>query len=298
MFQNERSFRREPGTDSQVSFDGLGDIPAAFERFLRAVSARISDEFCAPVGKGPFTAVACGLSSALLDIDSEDCVVSLRLAPATASAYLIIDRRFARWAVDVLLGAPPAFAGQWQGALTELDLRAIAVLIELAAGELKTAFANVCGISSARLLPSRGEIISQGGGIEIIMLASDLEVSGFSCPLRLLVPAALARSARPAALAPVDDSLRERLGSALANATVDVQAVLRGADMRFGDLMRLRPGIVMALPRKAGSSIDCQVNGVVKFHGEMVRSGVSPALLIQHLDANSEAQATPSVPAP
>jgi flagellar motor switch protein FliM len=71
------------------------------------------------------------------------------------------------------------------------------------------------------------------------------------------------------------DAQKRALIQALDEAVFDVEAVLTGAGIHVDDVLRLKPGMIVGLPHKLGTPVECQVNGVSGFRGEMLQSGNS-----------------------
>jgi flagellar motor switch protein FliM len=68
---------------------------------------------------------------------------------------------------------------------------------------------------------------------------------------------------------------RQSLREALDAASLEVEAVLPAGGIRIRDLLRLKPGSILALPRKAGTPVEGHVNGVATLQGELVGTGGS-----------------------
>src|SRR5581483_4667842 len=74
-------------------------------------------------------------------------------------------------------------------------------------------------------------------------------------------------------------SPREDLRSALGAARVEVDAVLSGSTMRMSDVLALAPGEIVLLNQQVTARLECRINGLPKFRGELIHSGKRPALL-------------------
>jgi len=116
----------------------------------------------------------------------------------------------------------------------------------------------------------------------VLAFSAEVTLQGSADRLCLVVPSLLARVLRePNAPAVPARGAAEALLESLASARLDVQAVLRGADIRVRDLLRLQPGMVLELPHKTGTPFDCQLNGVTRLRVEMMRADSGAALVVQ-----------------
>jgi flagellar motor switch protein FliM len=258
-----------------------------FDRFLAALGSLITGQLGLPFEIRPASAAQGSLGVALADGNADGCVVSLELEPFPGVAYLTFGRALVGASIEILLGAPLAFAGQPRETLTELDLHVIDGLVDSAVQELQKSFGAISPASLVRTATDLPADLSAGDECDepVAVFSAEIRVNEHADRMRLILPAAFARTpgrSGSSAEAP-KDSGRERLAQALTSASVELQAVLKGSDIRFRDLLRLRSGMVLALPQQAGSPVECHVNGVPKFRGEMIRRGRGAAMLVQCL---------------
>jgi flagellar motor switch protein FliM len=259
----------------QESTAATAEIAAAFERFMRGFQDSVAAQFCTGVEVVGTSSASCSRTTALGAVQ-DAFAVSLDMSPVGGTAHLVLGGRFAGWAADLLMGAPLAFAGQSREALTQLDRQALEGFVDTVIDELRTAWKGLGEVEFRRRSGRAGEASGEPDANEtVVMLSADLTFGENSDVLRLIVPEARANG--PAA---APNGSKQKLMEALSCASVEIQAVLRGSDLRFRDLARLRPGMVLALPLKAGP-IDCQINGVTRFRGEMIRTAAGAALLVQ-----------------
>jgi flagellar motor switch protein FliM len=267
---------RRPGTAASVD-----TAPAlyAFGKFLSAFAREVAGYLSAPVSAAEGRVVRQSRREALRHTGAGGYTVAYSIKPGVERGFLVLGRQFAGWAAEVLLGAPAAVAGQPREHLTDLERHSIDSLLDILPGLLDRAFGELFGVTFSRASDIGRAPASDDEG-SVLVFTADLTFIETPSEVALILPEHLADGSQP-----VDALQREQdrrlLLEALARATVDVEVVLKGSDMRLGDLMRLRPGMVLALPHKAGATVDCQVNGVTKFRGEMTRSAAGPGLLIQ-----------------
>ena len=112
----------------------------------------------------------------------------------------------------------------------------------------------------------------------VLVLTAEITLRESADSIRLIVPSVLVRLAsgqvrESATMAAAAN--RQALLDALDAASLEVEAVLPAGDIRIRDLLRLKPGSILALPCKADTPIEGHVNGVAKLQGELVNTGKS-----------------------
>jgi flagellar motor switch protein FliM len=254
----------------------------AFEEFLSNTAALVAGNLNVPVEIRLSAADLRTLSEVLAETEPADCAVSLDLSPFQGSAYLILGGRFLTATLDILLGAPAEPERVAREYLTAVDLKVVESLIDGVLGKLRKAWQPICDASWRTLGVDVG---GKGGGAdadaaEVLVLTAEVVIHDCTDAFRLVLPALFARAAGGA------DSIageqpRQLLANALADATFGVEAVLHGSGIRIGDALRFKPGMILRLPQKAGTPLECRINGVAKMRGEMIQTGNSVAFEVQ-----------------
>jgi flagellar motor switch protein FliM len=256
----------------------------AFEEFLSNTAALVAGDLNVPVEIRLSAADLRTLSEVLAETEPADCAVSLDLSPFQGSAYLILGGRFLTAALDTLLGAPAEPERIAREYLTTVDLKVVESLIDGVLGELRKAWQPICDASWSTLgldVGGKGSgADADAGAAEVLVLTAEVVIHDCTDAFRLILPALFARAAGET------DSIageqpRQLLANALADATFGVEAVLHASGIRIGDALRFKPGMVLRLPQKAGTPLECRINGVTKMHGEMIQTGDSVAFEVQ-----------------
>jgi flagellar motor switch protein FliM len=276
---------------AECAFDALPAgkveiVKRAFGEFLNRLAELLPAHLQTPcdvrfssAGQRPSSAVSA-------EMDSAGCCVSLDLSPLPGKAYLVFGRGFVHTVLETLLGAPDGAASVPRQALTAIDLHLLRELIDVTVEELCQAWTLACDQS---LHMVRGEIavqmsLSESDDPSVLFLQAEVVLHGGTDHLSLVVPALLVRMAGEdgATAACLGAEAQKRaLIQALDGAVLDVEAVLTGAGIHVDDVLRLKPGVVLGLPHKLGTPVECQVNGVSGLRGEMLQSGNSLVLELQ-----------------
>jgi flagellar motor switch protein FliM len=252
----------------------------AFEKFRGGLSTLLTGYFCVPAEIQFAGADQQPLAQALSQGHNGACTVFLELHSFQNRAYLALGHNFVCTALELLLGAPAEVTGAPRESLTEVDLHVIQGLVELVAGELRDAWQSICG-ASFRLV-SAG-LAGRFAGAEaddrsVLVLTAQVALRDSTDSIQLIVPSVLVRLAAEQVLdspTTAGAANRHALLEALDAASLEVEAVLPAGDIRIRDLLRLKPGLILELPRKADTPIQGRINGVAKFQGELVNTGKS-----------------------
>jgi len=252
----------------------------AFEKFRSGLSALLTGYFSVPAEIRLAGADQQPLARALSQSQSGACTVFLELHSFHNCAYLALGHNFVCAALDMLLGAPAEVTAAPRESLTEVDLHVIQGLVELVAGELREAWQSIGG-TSFRLV-SAG-LAGQFAGAEaddrsVLVLTAEVAMRDSTDSIQLIVPSLLVRLAAeqvPDSATAAGAANRRALLDTLDAASLEVEALLPAGDIRIRDLLRLKPGLILELPRKADTPIEGHINGVAKLQGELVNTGKS-----------------------
>lgn len=252
----------------------------AFDKFRSGLSALLTGYFCVPADIRFAGADQQPLSQALSQDQSGACSVFLELHSFQNCAYLTLGHSFVCTALELLLGAPAEVTAAPRESLTEVDLHVIHGLLELVVDELCDAWQSIGGASFRLASAGLAERFAgaEAGDRSVLVLRAEVGMRDSTDSIRLIVPSVLVRLAAEQ----VSDSAttagaanRRALLDALDAASLEVEAFLPAGDIRVRDLLLLKPGSILELPRKADTPIEGHINGVAKFQGELVNTGKS-----------------------
>jgi flagellar motor switch protein FliM len=250
----------------------------AFQSYLDRLSEALAGYLCTPLEIRFSGADQLPLQEALGENGDNACLMRVDLTPFRGVAYLALGSKFAGAVLEALLGASADAADIPRDSLTEVDLHILEDLITLLTAELRRTWKPICGcgfellsVHSRQTLPA-----VESGGASVLALSAEVVLNGSASVLRLMLPSLLVRLA----FAPRPEAATETAGAsallgAVSSASLQLEAVLRGARIRMRDLLDLRPGHTLELPHRTGAPIACHVNGVMKFAGELVGGGES-----------------------
>jgi flagellar motor switch protein FliM len=213
------------------------------------------------------------------DAMDNGCVAALRTEPFQGGAAVYVDPKVAFAAVDVLLGGDGTSTGEWNRQLSEIELTLMEGLLLVAARE--------CAAAWGSKPDARPEIEKLGSPQDsrftfephgsVLAVGFELKIGTSTGALKLAIPAAeAAKLSQHAGAAPAIQSaglpgttvaLWEKLGAEM---TTIVDVRLQGPTMRLRDVLSIRAGDVFDLGEPCGAPMAGLVNGILKFHGEVV----------------------------
>ena len=266
----------------------------AFQKFLGGLATLLPDCLYLPAEIRFAGAAQQPLTLALSEAGSGPCAVFLELSSFQNRAYLALGHNFVCTALELLLGAPAEGAGTPRESMTELDFHIVEGLVERVADELRGAWQSTCGASLRLVSTDSAERFAgaEPDGRSVLVLTAEITLRGSADSIRLMVPSVLVRLAsgqvrESASVAAASN--RQALFDALDGASLEVEAVLNAGEIRIRDLLRLKPGSILALPRKADTPLEGRVNGVAKLEGELVNTGKSVGFQVWSWPATGDA---------
>jgi flagellar motor switch protein FliM len=264
------AFRPERLLDEQLDL-----ARTAFQQFLDNVAPALPAYLASDVGISFAGASQRSLSAAMSDLEAGACVAPMDLSPFVGMAYLVLGRHLAGGVLENLMGAPMGTPEIPRNSLTTVDLQVLQDFLACLLGEVRAVWEPVCGCSFQPLPPTVPEASAVGDSVSVLVLDATVTLDGVSSALQLMIPSHLVRSAHLGQRPATDSAAsgREAFVEAVCSASFDVEAVLRESRIRVGDLLALKAGHTLALFHPTDEPIECQVNGVVKYRGEMVNNG-------------------------
>jgi len=252
----------------------------AFRKFLTGLAARLPGYLGVAVEIG-YAGSRQGPPSALIPEEPEAYAVLLELSPAPGQAILLVSRSLASAALESLLGAPEDLESECHEFLTDLDLKLLDGFVSVVSGELERAWQPMTEASFRAL---NAVAVGRSGKLNVaeqsvVVLSAEVVIRGASGSLHLVIPSLFVRLASEATAADAESGSgpardeSNMLLKALGSVSVRVDAVLHGSEIRIRDLLALKEGTLLMLPRQVGTPLEGQVNGVVKMRGSLISDG-------------------------
>ena len=269
-------------TPGALPADQIAFVETIHRKFLQSFARRLGETLETPVNTDLVGIEQMPFSDFLNSCDANACQVSLNAAEGTSRAILELSPGFLHRVLAVLIGAPETSVRPERG-ITGIERHILSGCINALILDLQETWAAYrvnLGAASIAGEDEQAQPVPEGGAV---VVTSVLQLGGSQESMRLAVPALMVRLAAIGmhkAKAPLPTASRPILLEALRTAGVQVEAILGGPSLRMRDLMALSPGQVLMLGPPANCSVECVVNGVSKFRGELVSNGRNQAFQI------------------
>jgi flagellar motor switch protein FliM len=286
---------------STVSSCAPGHLPASaivrvqriHRLFLKALEARLGESLQSQVTLGLADTRQATTGSFLQVAELGGYLLALDVAPTAGHAVLSYPTRLLRAVLDILLARPAGAPAARESQLTEIESHILRDFFDAFTGTLRKAWAPSFAVGFNRVsagLEDAKQILGASAGESVLVLTSRLKLAGVEHTFELALPGFLIRLAEvraTSAQAPEHPthSMEGIVAGPLGAAVVELQGVLRGATLKMGDLLALKPEQVLFLGTPVESSFDCLVNGTVQFTGDIVAGANRLGFQVQGLSS-------------
>jgi flagellar motor switch protein FliM len=296
--------RCEPLAAGQVASSVVATIEELHHAFLKNIQGGLAELLQDAVATSFQGTKQMPLSAPMRGVSSGDRAIQLDLAPLAASAYLVFPPALLFRVLDVLLGTPAAAPAEQDEekprAVTGIELFILREFFEIFAEALREVWKPVYATAFSQAPASfeeDGPAIPEDGSEAAVVLRSGIEVAGLTADFVLVLPTFLARMAHLKSVASVGregsgEPIGESILRSLGGATLNLDAVLRGATIRIRDLLAMAPGQVLTVANSEDSAFECLVNGNPQFTGVLAPSGERCALRVETLVGPPASQLT------
>jgi len=262
--------------------DQIGLVETIHRKFLQSLVRRLGDSLETAVTADLAGIEQIPFSDFLNSIDAGGCLIPLNAAPSGGRAVLELSPGFVRRVLGILIGAPDN-TPRPERLVTPIERHILSECFDNITLDLREAWASHRVKFEPEPMVQGGEQVQPAMEGIAIVVNSVLSLDGSTESIRLALPALLVRLAikdSSAKVVPAQAAGRQLVLEAMHTASVCVEAVLSGPTLRMQDLLSLEPGRVLALGPPANCSVECVINGVAKFRGELIANGRNQALQI------------------
>jgi flagellar motor switch protein FliM len=265
-------------------------------KFLQSWAAELGAQLRTPVAgeHRQFRPMLC--SDFLAEYGRAGCLVTLDVHPPPGKVILALPAGLLLRVVASLIGAPADEVSSGRTSLTTIEMH---ILREFFENLIRSFGAPWSAYHAAfRLKEIQAAGSSNGGGDteSMVVLESSLRFGEDEELLRAAIPPLMVRLAanegrqQPGAN---QSSVRDDLRAALGTAKVELEAVLAGSSMRISDVLALQPGEIVMLAQPVNARLECRINGLLKFRGELIHSRERAALMLEDMCRPTEGPVGP-----
>jgi flagellar motor switch protein FliM len=228
-------------------------------------------------------------------IASPSCIVSLSLRPYDGNALIEISPSVVFPILEIILGGKGKATDNHRREITEIEQQLLDVLFRIILNDLKEAWKSVAiinfRIETVATEPQMVQILSPTEAV--VSIAIEIRIGDNSGTLNLAIPAInikmigqkfeqqwMLRKSDPTEVE------QNRLLALLRPSQVVVDARLLGPRLTVRDLLDLEVGDCLGFDYRIDRPVDCLVNGVQKYRGQIVDAGNKKTFLVQDLPVN------------
>jgi len=270
-------------TPGVLPVDQLAFVEIIHRKFLLSLARRLSVCLETPVTTSLTGIDQMQFPDFIDSCDVDACLVEVTAEPGAGRAILELSPGLVHRMLSILIGVPDNTPLPERG-ITGIETHILRECLDAIVLELRETWASY-RIDFEPLPIAPGDRPAMEGAA--LILTSSVGVAGAQEAMRLALPALLVRLAvrlgandMAPAIAPSRATAKPLLLDAMRSASVRVEAVLGGSSLRLRDLSALEPGQVLMLGSPANCAVECLINGVSKFRGEMVSNGRTQGLQI------------------
>jgi flagellar motor switch protein FliM len=275
----------------QLPSDAITVVENIHRSFLKSAESELAELLQEPVAMGFRESTLEPVSKAL---QGDDRAIELDLSPLEGSAYLLFPPSLLFRVLDIMLATPEnTSSDQSRRSVTGIELYILREFFEVFAQSLRDVWAKIYPAAFIQVPPGddTGPKLPEGDDLALILRASVI-LAGLTTDVCLVLPTFMARTAHLESGAPGPAKLHEHLGESmmkcLGNASLSMEAVLRGANIRIRDLLGITPGQILTIGNSEDSAFECLVNGQRQFTGALISSSGRCALRIGALSERTE----------
>jgi flagellar motor switch protein FliM len=285
----------EPLIPGQLGREALESAARIHAAFLKSAAVALSELIQTPVSMTFREATQAPFSRVFSDIRPEDHVIALDLAPLRGFGFLTFPTLLLFRILDILLATsenmPEEIAPDVsRRTVTGIELHILREFFDVFTHSLRDTWAPFHPVAFSQISADEKSepCMTEYGDDLALNLRATMDVSGLTADIHLVVPPFLVRlagsSSAPASQPTVSKPVRGDLLNCLGGATVWMDAVLDGTNIRIRNLLDLLPGQILVLGSSEGSSVHCRVNSHPRFSGELIASNGRYAIQIDTLN--------------
>jgi flagellar motor switch protein FliM len=276
---------------SSQEIPNLRQLQGVHETFARSLSASLSSYLQGEIQAALESISAVTAGEYLGGLKAPACVIRLQLHPRAESMILHLHGSAVFSLLELLLGgkggSPPAEAR----ALTEIEWSLLEEVVRVtvrALGEAWHVFHEVeFRVESLENDPSMLPVPDPAQSL--LQISFTMQLGADSGAFQLAVPQSFFAPAdaqvpekETRGIAPPEEDVQRNL-ELLTEAVVDLEVLLDGSTMMFGELAALQTGQVLTFDHALGKPVRAVVNGAIGMPGHVVSAGRKRAFQIEEL---------------
>ena len=223
-------------------------------------------------------------------LPSPTCISSISLKPYEGNAVLELNPAIIFPILEMLLGGTGKNPAILQREITEIEQSLLDVLFRIVLHDLAEAWKGVTAIDfKIETMEKEPQLLQILAPTEaVVSVGVEIRLGDATGMMNMAMPAIIIKMMRQkfdqqwaVRKAQSSEQEQERMLRFLKDATVKLDGRLEGATVSVEDLLNLGEGDLLAFDHPLGRSLDCIVNGKLKFQGQIVGMGNKRAFRIE-----------------
>ncbi len=267
----------------------LRAIRLAQDDFVRNLSSSLSTYLRTYLAVSLISVEQLSYAEFLDGLASPTCLVCLSMSPFEGNAVLELNPNLVFPMLECLLGGKGKSAGVLSREITEIERRLMEGLLKIILKDLEEAWASITAINfsveSMETEPQLLHVLDPGEAF--VATGIEIRMGGAVGMMNLAIPSLIIKMMRSkfdhqgGRRGRSSETDQARMLNLLRSGRLDVDVRLRGPRLPLSDLLRLEAGDVIPLDFPLVRPLDCLVNGVLKFRGQVVNAGRKKAFLVE-----------------
>ncbi|HTT65339.1 MAG TPA: flagellar motor switch protein FliM [Bryobacteraceae bacterium] len=274
----------------RIAKSQLRAIHLLHDTFVRNLGASLSAYLRSYLSVNLVSVEQLSYAEFLEGLPSPTCITSLGLLPYEGNAVLELNPSIIFPVLEILLGGNGKSPAVVQREITEIEQKLLDGLFRIILQDLTEAWKTVTSIDfkieAMEKEPQLLQILAPNEAV--VAVGVEMRVGEATGMMNMAMPAITIKMMRQkfeqqwsVRKAQSTEAEQERMVHFLNNATLLLDSRLDGATFSVEEFLNLEEGDLLAFDHPLGRSLDCIVNGKLKFKGQMVRLGNKMAFRIE-----------------
>jgi len=276
----------------RIAKDQLRSIHLLHENFARGLSSSLSAYLRAYVAVNLLSVEQLAFSEFVRGLPSPTSLTALGMKPYDGNSLLEINPSLVFPILEMLLGGDGLGSKHIDREITEIEQSILEGLLRIVLQDLRTAWHSVAAIEFSieghETEPQLLQILAPNEAVVCITL--EVRIGEASGTMNLGIPSILVKMLRQKfdkqwtlRKAVSSEGAHERVLQLLRPAQLNVDARLEGAKIRVDTLLELQEGDVLAFDYPVTRALSVNVNGKLRYRGDVIAAGRKRALQVQEL---------------
>ncbi len=276
----------------RIAKDQLRAIQLVHENFTRTLGSSLSAYLRAYVSVGLISVEQISFQEFLHALPSPTCLVSLGMRQFDTNALLELSPSVVFPILETLLGSTVPSSGAINREITEIEQSILDGVVRIILRDLREAWGEVVAIEfdidTYEAEPQLLQILAPNEAV--VSISIEVRIGELMGRLNIAVPSITIKMLGQkfdqqwhARKSEATEQEQERLLHLIRNAGIQLDTRLRGPSLSVENLLKLNAGDVLTFDYPVSRPLDLEVNGKLKFRGQIVANSQRRSILLQEM---------------